>query len=137
VTAPPLHHLLVAVLDLERARQFYREIVGLPEIARPNFPFAGAWFAFGNGLELHLVMSAEATMRGQKDIDAYDVHFAVRVKSYTQTVEFLRAKGFREDAPANDIQRMILRPDSIPGYPQIYVLDPDRNIIEFNCENLT
>ena len=29
---------------------------------------------------------------------------------------------------------MILRPDSITGYPQIYILDPDRNVIEFNCE---
>ncbi len=29
---------------------------------------------------------------------------------------------------------MILKPDSIAGNPQIYILDPDRNIIEFNCE---
>ena len=135
MNTPPLHHVLLAVLDLERSRRFYREVLELPEIARPNFPFAGAWFAFGNGLELHLVVRADATMRGQKDIDAFDVHFAVRVKSYTQTLASLHAKGFREDAPANDIQRIILKPDSITGNPQIYALDPDRNIIEFNCES--
>ena len=87
---------------------------------------------------LHVTRAVRsATMRGQKDIDAYDVHFAVRVKSYTQTVESLHAKGFREDAAMNDLRKMILRPDSITGYPQIYVLDPDRNIVEFNCESLT
>ena len=31
---------------------------------------------------------------------------------------------------------MILRPDSVTGFPQIYILDPDRNIVEFNCEVL-
>jgi hypothetical protein len=31
---------------------------------------------------------------------------------------------------------MTLRSKSPAGYPQIYILDPDRNIIEFNCEKL-
>jgi hypothetical protein len=31
---------------------------------------------------------------------------------------------------------MVLRPASAAGYPQIYILDPDRNIIEFNFETL-
>ena len=75
-------------------------------------------------------------MRGDKPIDSYDVHFAMRVRSYRETLASLRAKGFHDDAPEDDIHRMILRPNSVTGFPQIYILDPDRNIVEFNCETL-
>ena len=134
--SPPLHHLLVAVLELDRSRRFYRDVIELEEIERPTFPYQGAWFEFGNGLHLHLVVRSDATMRGNKPIDSYDVHFAMRVRSYGETLASLRAKGFRDDAPEGDIHRMILRPDSVTGFPQIYILDPDRNIVEFNCETL-
>ena len=121
-------------MDLERSKCFYREIIQLEEIERPDFPYPGAWFQFGNGLQLHIVVQPRATLRSEKPIDAYDVHFAMRVKSYRETLEMLHAKGFNEDATEHDLQRMILRPNSITGYPQIYILDPDRNVIEFNCE---
>jgi glyoxylase I family protein len=122
-------------MDLERSRTFYRDVLGLKEIARPNFAYAGIWFEFGNGCQLHIVVRADATFRG-KPIEAFDVHFAVRVASYTRTVEELHAKGYREDAAADNPAKMILRPDSITGNPQIYILDPDQNIVEFNCESL-
>ena len=134
--SPSLHHVLVAVMELERSRQFYRDVIELEEIDRPTFPYPGAWFKFGNGLHLHLVVRSDATMRGDKPIDAYDVHFAMRVRSYRETLASLRSKGFREDALEDDRHRMILRPDSVTGFPQIYILDPDRNIVEFNCETL-
>ena len=103
-------------------------------VVRPTFPYPGAWFQFGNGLHLHLVVRSDATMRGDKPIDSYDVHFAMRVRSYREPLASLRAKGFQDDAPEDDIHRMILRPNSVTGFPQIYILDPDRNIVEFNCE---
>jgi len=58
------------------------------------------------------------------------------MKSYRDTLAWLRAKGFRDDVPDGDLRKMELRPNSLAGYPQIYVLDPDRNIIEFNFETL-
>jgi len=58
------------------------------------------------------------------------------VKSYRDTLASLRGKGFRDDLPDNDLQRMQLRPNSPAGHPQIYILDPDRNIIEFHCATL-
>jgi len=125
--------VLVATRDLEKSKRFYREVLELEEIERPNFRYPGAWFQFGNGLQLHIVVQPRATLRGDKPIDSFDVHFAVRVPSYREKVEELHAKGFRDDAAEADIDRMILRPDSLTGFPQIYILDPDRNIIEFNC----
>jgi glyoxylase I family protein len=137
VITPSLHHVLIATRNLERSRQFYREVLELQEIVRPNLRYPGAWFEFWNGQQIHIVVRHDATFREDKPLDSFDVHFAVRVKSFNETVESLRAKGFREDASAGEFRRMILRPNSIAGNPQIYVLDPDRNIVEFNCEALT
>jgi len=136
VITPSLHHVLVAARDLDKSRQFYRDVLELQEVARPNFRYPGAWFEFWNGLQIHIVVRPDATFREEKPLDTFDVHFAVRVKSFSQTVEMLRAKGFREDASAGEFRRVILWPNPIAGNPPLYFLDPDRNIVEFNCEGL-
>lgn len=129
-----LHHILVNVDDVERSRRFYRDVLEFKEIDRPAFPFPGIWLEISKGCHIHVVARPESMMRRGKPNDPWDVHFAVRVKSYNATLAWLRAKGFREDLPDTDVRSLQLRPDSITGHPQIYVLDPDRNIIEFNCE---
>ena len=40
--------------------------------------------------------------------------------------------GYREDAVGDDPMRMIVRRNSLAGFQQVYLLDPDRNIIEVN-----
>jgi catechol 2,3-dioxygenase-like lactoylglutathione lyase family enzyme len=42
-----LHHAALPVSDLERAAAFYRDVLGLRELARPDFPFPGKWFEVG------------------------------------------------------------------------------------------
>lgn len=131
-----LHHVSVTVTDLERSRQFYREVLKLNEIARPDFPFPGAWFAAGDGQHVHLIVHSGGTFRGTKSIDTHDVHFAVRVSSYTEALEHLRRHGYTEDADELDLSRMVVRPHATAGFPQIYVLDPDRHVIEINSATL-
>ena len=131
-----LHHVAVNVRDLELSRQFYHDILGLSEIARPPFDFPGAWFRLVGEQRLHLIVHSAATFRGEKGIDTRDLHFAVRVHSYRQTVELLRAKGYREDAAELDLKRMKLQPHSTAGFPQIYICDPDSNVVEINAETL-
>ena len=134
MVAPCLHHVLVATRNLEGSRTFYRDVLELREIARPAFNFPGAWFQFGGGQHLHLVVHDEATMRGDKMLDTKDIHFALGMTSFEKTVAWLRAKGFRDDLPESDMQCMVLRPNSVVGRPQIYIMDPDHNIIEFICD---
>ena len=49
-----LNHAAIHVKDLAKEMHFYKEIMGLPQLPRPNFGFPGAWFALGNQ-ELHLI----------------------------------------------------------------------------------
>jgi catechol 2,3-dioxygenase-like lactoylglutathione lyase family enzyme len=131
-----IHHVSLTVTDLERSRSFYREILGLSEIERPPFSFPGAWFGIGVGQHLHLIVHEGATFRGARGIDTRDSHFAVRVASYRQAVAFLRERGYREEGGGNDAMTMRLQPHATAGFPQIYILDPDRHVIEINAEKL-
>jgi len=134
--APALHHVLVTTRDLDRCRSFYRDVLELREIARPAFAFPGAWFQFGGGQHLHIAVYDGATMRGDKPHDTTDVHFALGMASYRQTMAWLESKGYREDLPDGDMRKVVTRPNSIVGRPQIYIMDPDHNMIEFICDAL-
>ena len=56
-----LHHVSLPMVDLERSRRFYEDVLGLREskIPRPvgpsGFGFEGAWFQVGAG-QLHLIV---------------------------------------------------------------------------------
>ena len=119
-----LHHVAVCVTDMQRARRFYGEVLGLTEIARPDFPFDGAWYDIG-GRQIHLIVHPPTlTMRRTSRIDARDGHLALRVSDYGRTVEQLRAAGVE----------LLERPDNPTPWAQIYVTDPDGNIIELNVD---
>jgi glyoxylase I family protein len=136
IVSTALHHVGLPVADVDRSRRFYRDILGLREIERPPFDFPGAWFAMGDG-QLHLIGdSRNPTFRTEKRVDSRDVHFAVRVASYRDALGFLESKGYRADADGLDSQAMIVRPHATAGFPQIYILDPDRHVIEINAEQL-
>jgi len=137
MTKPYLHHILIGVDDLERSRRFYRDVLELEEIDRPAFRFPGLWFRIGSGDQhLHIIVGYGALQRTGRPNNPEDVHFALRVGTYRETLDWLHSKGFREELPPDDLQSLQLRPDSITGHPQLYILDPDRNMIEFNCSSL-
>ncbi len=131
-----LHHIGIPVSDIERSKRFYAETLGLREMIRPPFDFPGAWFHLGTWQALHLIVHSHSTFRTGKGVDSRDIHYAIRVKSYQGALEHLRAKGFREDAAETDLMKMRANPRATAGFPQIYIQDPDRNVIEINAERL-
>ncbi|WP_431322694.1 VOC family protein [Rhizobium sp. YTU87027] len=126
-----LHHVSIVVTDLDRSVAFYRDVFGLERIARPPFSSVGAWFACG-ALQIHMIVNPAGTFRRAATIDTTDGHFAFRTDDFEGCIRGLIAKGFREDAPEGDPWRLRLRRDGPAGFPQAYLIDPDRNIVEIN-----
>jgi glyoxylase I family protein len=120
-----LHHVALAVTDLERAKRFYSVVLGLEESdERPAFPFPGAWYRIGSE-QLHLIVhDGSKTGRGTQAIDSKDGHFAFRVTDANAVKKKLETHGWSFDD----------RPNSITGWHQLFTTDPDGNVIEFNSK---
>ena len=119
-----LHHVAVCVTDIERSKRFYGGVLGLKEIARPPFPFGGAWYETPDGRQIHLIVHERPrTLRGTTEIDLRDGHLAFGVADFDQAVAHLRAAGIA----------CVERPENVTPWKQVYVTDPDGNVIELNA----
>jgi catechol 2,3-dioxygenase-like lactoylglutathione lyase family enzyme len=108
-----IDHVSVLITDLAKARWFYRDVLGLPEIAKPKtFDFVALWFDLGNGQTLHLLQKPQPDMRSPR-------HFALRVPD---------AKASREHFRAHCVE--IQETGPIPHCDRFFVSDPDGNRIE-------
>ena len=125
-----LHHVSVVVTDLPRSLAFYQKLFGLTTIERPPFKSVGAWLACGT-LQVHLILNPPGSFR-TGNIASDDCHFAFRTDDFDGALATLTANGFREDAAEDDSMRVMGRRNGPAGFPQLYLLDPDRNIIEIN-----
>ena len=110
-----LHHVSVIVTDLPR---------------RPPFKSVGAWLSCG-ALQVHLILNPRGSFRTGNVADV-DCHFAFRTDDFDGALATLTAGGFREDAAENDPMRVMVRRNGPAGFPQLFILDPDRNIIEID-----
>src|SRR6266446_2683720 len=81
-----IDHVSVIISDLERSRRFYRDLLGLKEIAKPRtFDFVALWFELGNH-QLHLLRKENADTRSPR-------HFALRVKDVAAARLYFRERG--------------------------------------------
>jgi glyoxylase I family protein len=107
-----IDHVSVVITDIERSRRFYRDLLGLPEIAKPRtFDFVVLWFDLGHQ-QLHLLHKEEADSRSPR-------HFALRVADVPAARRHFQRHGIalQETTP-------------IPGADRFFIFDPDGNRIE-------
>ena len=130
-----LHHVNVIVSDLPRSLAFYQKLFGLTMLPRPPFKNDGVWLAC-DALQVHLSLYPPGSFR-TGNVDGADCHFAFRKDDFEGALDVLTANGFRENAAEDDPMRGMIRRDGPAGFPQLFLLDPDRNIIEINGAPLT
>lgn len=111
-----LDHVALHVADVEASCAFYRDVLKLAAMKRPDFDFPGAWFRLGTTQELHLIGErADPVQSGNRS-----THYALKVDDIDAWEEHLKAHDV-EYVPRRS------RPD---GAIQIYVKDPDGHFVE-------
>lgn len=105
-------HVSVIITDVEKSRRFYRDVLGLQEIAKPKtFDFVALWFTLGDQT-LHLLRKPDPDTISPR-------HFALRVADTAAAREHFRERGIA-----------IEETTEIPGCDRFFVRDPDKNRIE-------
>ncbi len=114
-----LHHVSFAVSNLAESKRFFGEVLGLPEDNRPDFNFAGAWYAVGDR-QLHLIEKAGGKRGAGGQISRSD-HMAMEVADLDVVKARLDECGISFVEGGNE--RL--------GMSQAFCSDPDGHTIEF------
>jgi len=118
-----MHHISIAVDDLERAREFYAGLLGLAEIPRPGLPNPGKWFQAG-ACQLHLTVRPEEERgRPLPGTGAGETHFAFAAEDLDRAKRHLGARGV---AVQDGINARL-------GMRQLFFRDPSGNLVEVFC----
>ncbi|MSR31147.1 MAG: DUF1805 domain-containing protein [Gemmataceae bacterium] len=120
-----LDHVTLVVKDLAASRQFYVGVLGMREVQRPAFSFAGLWFQAGK-TQIHLILEYEGSSPAGNFLPpeqrhARCQHFAFEVDDAAATLPLLQKAGVTILGGPKP------RPD---GYIQVFITDPDGHIVE-------
>jgi glyoxylase I family protein len=113
-----MNHISFPVRDLERSVHFYRDVLGLAPIPRPDLPFPGAWLG-SNGIQVHLIVPPEGAPLGspRPSLNPLGGHVAFTIADYDAVVAALHAAGIETLEAGREIG-------------QLWVRDPDGHLIE-------
>ena len=116
-------HVSVTVTDVAKAREFYTDTLGFQEIARPAFNFPGIWYSLGGDLQLHIILNDELVRPAveREKIEARYPHFALWTDDCDTTAERIGQLGL--------VCRDVFSGPT--GLRQVFVKDPDGNMVEF------
>jgi catechol 2,3-dioxygenase-like lactoylglutathione lyase family enzyme len=118
-----LNHVSITVTDVGKAREFYGGVLGLQEIPRPAFNFPGIWYSLNGGLSLHIILNDQLVRPAveRERIEARYPHFALWTDDADATAARIEALGL----PCRDVV------SGPTGLRQVFVKDPDGNMVEF------
>jgi catechol 2,3-dioxygenase-like lactoylglutathione lyase family enzyme len=111
-------HAAILVSDLEKAAQFYSNVLGLPKVDRV-LKFPGAWYQIGE-FQIHLIVdsSIQPTLQNPEKWGR-NPHIALSVTNLEAAKTQLLAYGCSIQTSAS-------------GRAALFTQDPDGNIIELS-----
>lgn len=120
-----IDHITLVVKNLQQSGDFYRDVLGMQEIERPNFGFPGRWFQSGK-TQIH--MNVEGEEAGRAGLPSLGASLPSRGFHYAFEVDNC-------DAAADQLQQLgieiVTGPRSRPdGARQLYIYDPDGHLVE-------
>lgn len=112
-----IHHASLLVADTGAALAFYRDVLGLEPIERPDLGFPGAWLGIGDQ-QIHLLeLPNPDPLEGRPDHGGRDRHLALLTRDLAALRRRLEAAG---------------RPFTLSrsGRAALFCRDPDGNTLE-------
>lgn len=111
-------HVSLLVAQIDRSERFYRDVLGLETVRRPDLGFPGAWLSLGGGQTLHLLeLTNPDPVDGRPAHGGRDRHFALRVATTAPFAERLDRHG-------------VVFTRSRSGRDALFFRDPDGNAVE-------
>ncbi len=125
--SPRINHIALSVIDLNKSRIFYQEVLGLDTIPEPFHDGRHVWFAIGDNSHLHLIQPSPPLV-----VPSINTHICFSVANINSLVStMVKNKISYEDWPG--------KPSSITtrvdGIHQLYLQDTDGYWIEINDDN--
>ena len=112
-----LNHASLIVADLDISLLFYRDVLGLQQVERPDLGFPGAWFQIGDQ-QIHLLeLENPDPITGRPVHGGRDRYVALNALELTPVQEALNRAG-------------IFYTMSVSGRRALFCRDPDGNAVE-------
>ena len=126
-----LNHYLIRANNLERAKDFYCEVLGFEVMPRPDFPFPGYWLGVNGKIQVHMAQA------GVPNAELY--YLGSPKNAATGNSGVIDHVAFVATEPAQFIKRFKelgigCRPRSLPESQlyQLFIKDPDGLTLELN-----
>lgn len=111
------HHAAIRVTDVERARNFYTNVLGFKQIPRPDVPSPGAWLSLGNA-QVHLIHGPTNHAQAEPGM-ATKPHIAIVIDDFSNAGAELDKHGIQHRVMIGSVAGSV-----------ILLQDPDGNAIE-------
>jgi lactoylglutathione lyase len=113
-----INHVTLIVADLEKARRFYTDVLGLEELPAYAFDYPVQFYRINDAQQLHITE--------WQDTPSFRGHVCLQVADFNATFRTLKALGAIDTSPWGKVRRLR------DGAMQMFARDPSGNLIELS-----
>jgi len=120
MTIEQIHHVTIIVDDLDRACDFYEQVLGLEPVNMVPLDFPAQFYKIGERQQLHVTE--------WPDVHSFRGHVCLQVDAFMPVFRAAKALGVLDTGPWG---RTRMLPD---GAMQMFLRDPSGNLVEISCK---